>query len=115
MLQLRHVTRAYELGGGFGVAVLGSILAIVYTSQIGSVEGVSGVGIANAEESLARALEIAERMSSTVAEPLIETAKLAFMSGYHTAIAVSIALVGTSSVIAAILLRPRKDQEVTSP
>ncbi len=98
---------AYELGGGFGVAVLGSILAIVYTSQIGSIEGVSAVGIANAEESLSRALEIAERMSSTVAEPLIETAKLAFMSGYHTAIAVSIALVGMSALIAAVLLRPR--------
>ena len=98
---------AYELGGGFGVAVLGSILAIVYTSKIGSIEGVSGVGIQNAEESLSRALEIAERMSSSVAEPLIETAKLAFMSGYHTAIAVSIALVGVSAAVAAVLLRPR--------
>lgn len=99
---------AYELGGGFGVAMLGSILAIVYTNQIGSIEGVSGVGIANAEESLSRALEIAERMSSSVANPLIETAKLAFMSGYHTAIAVSIALIGTSAAIAAVLLRPHK-------
>lgn len=99
---------AYELGGGFGVAVLGSILAIVYTAKIGQVEGVSGVGIQNAEESLARALEIAERMSSAVGEPMIETAKLAFMSGYHTAIAVSIALVGVSAMVAAILLRPRK-------
>ena len=98
---------AYELGGGFGVAVLGSILAIVYTRQIGPIEGITSVGIANAEESLSRALEIADRMSSTVAEPLIETAKLAFMSGYHTAIGVSIALVGVSAVIAAVLLRPR--------
>ena len=100
---------AYELGGGFGVAMLGSILAIVYTNQIGSVDGVSGVGIANAEESLSRALEIAERMSSSVAAPLIETAKLAFMSGYHTAIAVSIALICGSAAVAAVLLRPRKE------
>ncbi|HMT06172.1 MAG TPA: MFS transporter [Solirubrobacterales bacterium] len=98
---------AYELGGGFGVAVLGSILAIVYTAKVGPIEGITAVGIANAEESLSRALEIAERMSVTVAQPLIETAKLAFLSGYHTAIAVAIALVGMSSVIAAVVLRPR--------
>lgn len=99
---------AYELGGGFGVAVLGSILAIVYTNQIGSIEGISNPGIANAEESLGRALEIAGSMSTNVANSLIETAKLAFMSGYHTAIAVSIALVGVSALISAALLRPAK-------
>ena len=99
---------AYELGGGFGVAVLGSILAIVYSAKIGTIDGISGAGIANAEESLARALEIAKRISSTVADPMIETAKLAFMSGYHTAIAVSIVLVGLSAVIAALVLRPER-------
>lgn len=102
---------AYELGGGFGVAVLGSIMAIVYTGQIGPTEGVSGVGIANAEESLARAMEISEGMSSTVAEPLIETARLAFISGFHVAIAVSIALVAVSAAISAVLLRPRGEPE----
>ncbi|MBN8867618.1 MAG: MFS transporter [Solirubrobacterales bacterium] len=100
---------AYELGGGFGVAVLGSILAIVYTNQIESIKGVGGPGIADAEESLSRALEVAARMSDDVAGSLIETAKLAFMSGYHTAIAVSIALVGVSAGIAAVLLRPRRE------
>ena len=101
---------AYELGGGFGVAVLGSILAIVYTAKIGPIEGVTGAGIANAEESLARALEIAGKMASRTADPLIEAAKLAFMSGYHTAIAVSIILVGASAGLAAVLLRPRTPQ-----
>lgn len=99
---------AYELGGGFGVAVLGSILAIVYTARIGPTQGISEIGIANAEESLARALEIAGRMSTSVAEPLIETAKLAFLTGFHTAIAVSIVLIAVSSAIAAVLLRPRR-------
>ena len=104
---------AYELGGGFGVAVLGSILAIVYTAEIGPTEGVSQIGIRNAEESLSRALEVAGKMSSSVAEPLIETAKLAFMTGYHTAIAVSIALVGVSAAVAAVLLRPRTEEPKT--
>jgi len=100
---------AYELGGGFGVAVLGSILAIVYTAEIGPIDGITAVGIGNAEESLSRALEIAQDMSVTVAEPLIETAKTAFMTGYHTAIAVSIALVGASAAAAGVLLRPRTE------
>lgn len=104
---------AYELGGGFGVAVLGSILAIVYTVEIGPTEGVSQIGIRNAEESLSRALEVAGKMSSSVAEPLIETAKLAFMTGYHTAIAVSIALVGVSAAVAAVLLRPRTENSAS--
>ncbi len=101
---------AYELGGGFGVAVLGSILAIVYSNEISSVGGVSQVGLESSEESLTRALEVAGRMSSQVAEPLIETARLAFMTGYHTAIAVSIALVGISAALAAVLLRPRRGE-----
>jgi len=99
---------AYELGGGFGVAVLGSILAIVYTNRIGPIEGISGTGIENARESLARALEIADQASSSIAGSLIETAKLAFMSGYHTAIAVAIAMVGVSAGFAAVLLRSRR-------
>jgi len=106
---------AYELGGGFGVAVLGSILAIVYTAEIGPIRGITSVGIQNAEESLARALEIAQEMSVTVAEPLIETAKLAFMTGYHTAIAVSIVLVGTAAAAAAVLLRPRHEDPPSAP
>ena len=98
---------AYELGSGFGVAVLGSILAIVYTARIGPLEGVTGAGIDSARESLARALEVAGAKSTQTAGPLIETARLAFMSGYHVAIAVSIALVAGSAVLTAILLRPR--------
>ena len=72
----------------------------------------AATGIANAEESLARALEIAQKMSVQLADPMIETARHAFMSGYHTAIAVSIALVGLSAVIAAALLRPRHEESI---
>ncbi len=98
---------AYELGGGFGVAVLGSILAIAYSARLGPVEGVSPIGIENARESLNRAVDIAQTMPSTMAEPLIEGARIAFMSGYHTMIVVSVALLGLSAAVSAIALRPR--------
>ncbi len=96
---------AYELGGGFGVAVLGSILAVAYSANLGPIEGVSSVGIDTARESLSRAIDIAQRMPTTMAEPLIDGARAAFMSGYHTMILVSIAILGLSALISAFALR----------
>jgi DHA2 family multidrug resistance protein-like MFS transporter len=98
---------AYELGGGFGVAILGSILAVGYSAAIGPIEGVSSVGIDNARESLSRAIDIAQTMPSTMAEPLIAGARDAFMAGYHTMIIVSIAILGASAAISTFVLRSR--------
>lgn len=96
---------AYELGSGFGVAVLGSVLAIAYSSNVAPIEGVSTVGIDSARESLSRAIEIAQTMPTTMAEPLIEGSRLAFMNGYHTMILVSVGIMGLSALISAVALR----------
>jgi len=98
---------AYELGSGFGVAVLGSILAVAYSSNVEPIEGVSSVGLESARESLSRAIELAQTMPTTMAEPLIEGARLAFMNGYHTMILVSVAIIGVSALISAVALRNR--------
>lgn len=99
---------AYELGGGFGVAVLGSILAVNYSARLGSVEGVSPAGIEGARESIGRAVDIARTLPTNVSEPLIEAARIAFMSGFHTTILVSVALLGLGTLISAVALRPRE-------
>jgi DHA2 family multidrug resistance protein-like MFS transporter len=104
---------AYELGSGFGVAVLGSVLAIAYSSNVKPIEGVSSVGIENARESLSRAVDIAQTMPTTMAESLIDGARLAFMSGYHTMILVSIAILGVSALISGFVLR-KADQRQRS-
>jgi DHA2 family multidrug resistance protein-like MFS transporter len=96
---------AYELGGGFGVAVLGSILAVGYSASIGPIEGVSSIGIDNARESLSRAIDIAQTMPSTMAEPLIAGAREAFLSGFRTMVLFSIAVLGSSAMISALVLR----------
>ncbi|MCY7290451.1 MAG: MFS transporter, partial [Cryobacterium sp.] len=62
---------SYELGSGFGVAVLGSILAAAYTASIKPIEGVSAVGMDKARESLSSAVEISATMQSSMAEPLL--------------------------------------------
>jgi len=98
---------AYELGSGFGVAILGSVLAVAYSSHIGPIEGVSSVGIDTARESLSRAIDIAQTMPTTMAEPLIEGARLAFMNGYHTMILVSIGIIGISALVSGFTLRKR--------
>jgi len=96
---------AYELGGGFGVAVLGSILAVGYSASIGPIDGVSSIGIDNARESLSRAVDIAQTMPTTMADPLIAGAREAFMSGYHTMILASIGILGASAVVSGLVLR----------
>jgi DHA2 family multidrug resistance protein-like MFS transporter len=98
---------AYELGSGFGVAILGSILAVAYSASIGPIEGVSSVGIDNARESLSRAIDIAQTMPTTMAEPLIAGAREAFVSGYRTMVLFSIAVLGSSAAISALVLRNR--------
>jgi DHA2 family multidrug resistance protein-like MFS transporter len=98
---------AYELGGGFGVAILGSILAVGYSASIGPIEGVSSVGIDTSRESLSRAVDIAQTMPTTMADPLIAGARDAFMAGYHTMILVSVAILGTVTLISAFTLRDR--------
>jgi DHA2 family multidrug resistance protein-like MFS transporter len=106
---------AYELGGGFGVAILGSILAVGYSANIGPVEGVSSVGIDNARESLSRAVDVAQTMPTTMAEPLLAGARAAFMSGYHTMILVCVGILGAASLISAFLLRENRTEGADMP
>lgn len=97
---------AYELGSGFGIVVLGSVLAAVYTSRLVPVELIGASGMGAARESLNRALEVAEGLSAQTGEALTEAARLAFVSGFHAMIATSILLIGTSAIAAWLMLRP---------
>lgn len=99
---------AYELGSGFGVAVLGSILAVAYSSHIGPIEGVSSVGIDTARESLSRAIDIAQTMPTTMADQLIAGARVSFVAGYHTMVIASVLILGVSALISGIALRNRR-------
>lgn len=98
---------AYELGGGLGVAVLGSILAAVYSDALHAVPGVSDGGMHVAGESLGRAVELARDLPANVGNALVETARVAFMDGLHVVLVVSIGLLAVSSVLAALVLKRR--------
>lgn len=106
---------AYELGSGFGIAVLGSILAAFYTVGLHPVEGVGAAGMEAARESLGRAVELARDLSGQTGELLITAAREAFVSGFHAMIAVSFLTVAVSAMLAAVLLRPGRGSGALAP
>lgn len=98
---------AYELGGGLGVAVLGSILAAVYSDRLTAVPGVGDAQLHDAGELLGRAVEVAAGLPAAAGDALVATAQDAFLSGLHAVLLVSIGLLGASALLAAIVLRTR--------
>lgn len=93
---------AYELGGGLGVAVLGSILAVVYTQSVKLPPGAPP----EASESLAEAHLAAADLPRAAGDALLESARLAFVDGLHTVIVVSAVITVVAGVIAWIRLEP---------
>jgi len=82
-----------ELGAALGVAVLGSIAASRYGSQI--LTAVSGLGSADqskATSSIAGALDVAASLGGTAGAALTDAAHHAFLSGMHLAVLIGSAL-----------------------
>lgn len=98
---------AYELGGGLGVAVLGSILAAVYSAALPAIDGVGGDDAHAAEESIGRAHEVAEGLPGALGDALTAAARHAFVDGLHAVLLVGIALMAAAALLAAVALRPR--------
>ena len=90
---------AYELGGGLGVAVLGSILTAADAGALGA------SAPAAARESLGRAVELAGGLPVAAGDALVFAAREAFVHGFHVAIAVAIGLLAVSALLAAVVLR----------
>jgi DHA2 family multidrug resistance protein-like MFS transporter len=106
---------AYELGGGLGVAVLGSILAAVYTDALGAVPGVGATGMAAARESLGGAIDVAAGLPASVATALTADARDAFVTGLHLVLLASIAILAASARLAAFVLRSPSPSRQAAP
>lgn len=98
---------AYELGGGLGVAILGSLLVAIYSDALRAVPGVPAAGMAGAREGLSEAKEVAVTLPEAAASALTEAARLAFVDGLHVTIAVSAGLMLVATAVAAAVLRHR--------
>ncbi|MGQ4330332.1 MFS transporter [Streptomyces hayashii] len=89
-----------KVGGPFGSAIIGSILAATYQSTI-QVAGLSGSAIHEAKESIFAAIDIAQATGSTT---LLDSARHAFVRGMDTALFTSAGLAGVGMVMALVFM-----------
>ena len=92
-----------QIGGAVGVAVVGSVFASIYGSQVAdsfSGHGIHGAAIGQAKQSLGAALVIASKAPAAVAGTLADAARTAFVDGFHAGIYVGAgaALIGAIAV-----------------
>ena len=96
-----------ELGGALGIAVLGSIVTVVYRGAMANVApaGLPAAVAEAARDTLGGATAVAEQLSGPVGAALLETARQAFTQGVIVAATIS-AVVGVGAALAtAIILR----------
>jgi EmrB/QacA subfamily drug resistance transporter len=93
-----------ELGGALGVAVLGSLVASQYQSQLSSVVRALPAALrSQAQESLASALRVAGQLGAS-GDSIAAGARDAYVSGMHLAAAVGAVVAAIASVIVYKLL-----------
>jgi len=99
-----------ELGGALGVAVLGSLVASRFDSQIApALGGLSGSQRGEAESSLAGAIHVAQDLPGTAGSALVRQAQDAFLSGFHLAAALAAIVAAGAALVAWRLLPQRRD------
>jgi DHA2 family multidrug resistance protein-like MFS transporter len=104
-----------ELGGALGVAVLGSIGAAIYRSQVTDAipAGIPPRAAAAARDTLGGAAAAAEQLPDQLGTALLDAARQAFTQGLHVSAATGAALAVGIAVLAVALLggvRPREER-----
>ncbi|WP_225728943.1 MULTISPECIES: MFS transporter [unclassified Nocardia] len=113
-----------ETGGALGVAVLGSVMASVYTARVGArIDAVPSALMTAQQKDLARHSPIsvvdiaAARVSPFLAGPrddLVRAIKVAAMTGAHLSAAVTVVVLLISAITVAVLLpwRPERTDDI---
>jgi DHA2 family multidrug resistance protein-like MFS transporter len=99
----------YEVGSLLGTAILGSILTASYQGNLrlpdGVAEAAPAEAVAQARETLAGAVDLAQALPGPLAEAVTAAARAAFDSGVHVTAAIALVLMAGASVLAAVVLR----------
>ncbi|HSO90593.1 MAG TPA: MFS transporter, partial [Arthrobacter sp.] len=99
----------YEIGSLLGTAILGSILTASYQGNLrlpaGAADAAPAEASAQAGETLAGAVELAQALQGPLAEAVMTAARAAFDSGVHITATIALVLMAGASVLAAVVLR----------
>ncbi|MCB5283800.1 MFS transporter [Arthrobacter sp. AL08] len=99
----------YEIGSLLGTAVLGSILTASYQHNLrlpaGVAETAPAGATAQAAETLAGAIELANTLPGPLGAAVTAAARTAFDSGVHVTAAITMVLMAGTAVLAAVALR----------
>lgn len=99
---------SFELGAGLGVAVLGTVLTMVYRTGLPSVPGLSPGQRSDAEESFTAAEDVTAHLAPPTADAVLHAARQAYDHGFTAVAVVAAAGLTVTALLAAVLLRPRK-------
>ncbi|ORM33154.1 MFS transporter [Williamsia sp. 1135] len=115
---VNDVTR--ELGGTLGVAVLGSVLSSVYTTQIGDQLDRSGLpaeAVEASKNSVMAGVQVAAGIPGPDGRQMLVTIQDAFVDGLHSSVIVAVVAAGLAAPVAWITLRNRQlgDPVVAEP
>lgn len=100
-----------EVGGTLGVALLGSVLASGFGSNLTSLTAdlhLSAPALAAARSSIEGALTVAEELPAALSSPLRQAAQTAFMQALHSASWVAAGVAWLGAVIAFVALPRRR-------
>jgi len=100
-------TTAPQLGGALGIAVLGTIGALVYRSSLTLPPAPAEVA-EPARETLGNAVTAADSLDGPAATALVEAARTAFGDGFRVTAAVCAVVLVVTAVVMTTLHRPRR-------
>ncbi|MGW0506007.1 MFS transporter [Micromonospora sp. NPDC003241] len=103
---------APQLGGAFGIALLGSLITAVYRHDTATTVPVEAgaEATAAARDNLTAALVAADRLPVEVGERLLAAAREAFVHGFRLAAVVSAVLMAGTALLVAVTLRRRTER-----
>ncbi|MEC0240168.1 MFS transporter [Paenibacillus dokdonensis] len=99
-----------ELGGAFGIALLGCLLAAVYRNSVSSLlpKGLTPEAAHAAEQTIAGASSAASHLPAEAASRVMNASREAFVTSMHTTCLVAGAILVLAAVITVVLLRDKK-------
>ncbi|MED5016584.1 MFS transporter [Paenibacillus chibensis] len=99
-----------ELGGAFGIALLGCVLAAVYRNAVSPLlpKGLTPEAAHAAEQTIAGASSAASQLPAETASRVMDASREAFVTSMHTTCLVAGVILVLAAIITAVLLRDKK-------